>query len=156
MGVEIERKYLVSSLDFLKGARGVFYRQGYLYKQKGVTVRVRISDEEAWLTIKGPTKGVRRDEFEYPIPKDDAENILATLCRKPIIEKTRFEVQDNGKTWEIDVFEGENKGLVVAEIELDHEDETVSLPGWVSREVSDDKRYTNAALCENPYSQWGK
>lgn len=127
--------------------------QGYLSRANGITVRVRVKGEQGYLTIKGPSSGASREEFEYAIPKADALKLLQLYC--PVyIEKTRHEVAFAGKKWEVDVFGGANAGLIVAEIELDHEEEPYEKPEWVTVEVTLDKRYSNAALCEHPYSCW--
>lgn len=155
MGVEIERKFLLRNRDwFARIYSSARIRQGYLANEADVTVRIRTVGNEAWLTIKGPARGMSRPEFEYPIPRADAEQMLANLCRKPLIEKTRYWLNHGDHTWEIDVFEGDNTGLVVAEVELDTVDEDVELPSWVGKEVTDDPRYLNASLVKRPYRQW--
>ena len=106
------------------------------------------------LTIKGLTVGTTRAEYEYPIPVDDANQMLDTLCEQPVIDKTRFIVEHNGMTWEIDEFDGANAGLIVAEVELDSEDQTIELPEWIGDEVSHDPRYFNANLIAHPYTEW--
>ena len=155
MGVEIERKFLVADDSWREAASpGVRYRQGYLTADPGSAVRVRVSGDRAWLGIKSATVGVTRREYEYEIPVADAHAILEELCVKPLIEKTRFVVEHDGHTWEIDVFEGDNAGLVVAEVELTSEDEEVTLPAWAGEDVSGDVRYYNQRLVEHPYSRW--
>ena len=155
MAIETERKFLVTGTEWLNKATGkTCYRQGYICREKERTVRVRVG-ETAYLTIKGPSRGISRDEFEYEIPLDDAEAMLATICHKPLIEKVRYNVPHASLTWEVDVFEGENQGLVLAEIELDNENIEVPLPDWVGVEVTGDSRYNNASLVGNPFSQWG-
>lgn len=154
---EIERKFLVRSDDWRHAADGgERYRQGYLSTDAGRVVRVRAAGTKAWLTIKGSARGIVRDEYEYAIPIADADAMLDTLCRRPIIEKVRHRVPFAGHVWEVDVFEGENAGLVIAEVELPSEETVVELPAWVGAEVSDDRRYSNAALVEHPYSEWGR
>ncbi len=155
MAVEIERKFLLLSDDWKAGVTGVLYRQGYLCASSEKTVRVRIAGDDAFLTIKGKSNGISRQEYEYDIPLADAERMLADLCAKPLIEKLRYLVNYNGFTWEIDEFLGENKGLVVAEIELDSETESFPRPSWLGLEVSDDIRYFNSSLVTNPYCDWG-
>jgi adenylate cyclase len=156
MGMEIERKFLLSSDAWRAGAKGTRYRQGYLRSSAdGCTVRVRSSGRQAFLTLKGRSSGAARAEFEYEIPLADAEEILDTLCGGPLIEKTRYCVEFGGLTWEIDEFHGDNAGLVLAEVELEREDQQVSLPPWVGREVTGDGRYYNASLVRNPYRKWG-
>ena len=157
MGVEIERKFLVADDSWREAApAGVQYRQGYLSTNPGGSVRVRVSGDRAWLNIKSATVGLTRREYEYEIPAADAHAILEELCVKPLIEKTRFVVEHDGRTWEIDVFEGDNEGLVVAEVELESEDEAVTLPAWAGEEVSHDVRYYNQRLVEHPYSRWAE
>ena len=154
MAKEIERKFLVEGDAWRTGARGVPYRQGYLDTGAGCTVRVRVAGERAFLTIKGPPQGAVRDEYEYPIPVADAEELLGRLCSGGCIEKVRHRVTHAGRVWEVDEFTGENAPLVVAEVELKRIDDEVSLPPWVGREVTEDPRYTNAALALQPYSRW--
>ena len=155
MATEIERKFLVNNADFLQHLEGTEFRQGYL-SHGTATVRVRIAGELAFLTIKGKTQGISRSEYEYAIPKADANNMLATLCDEPAIEKTRYCINFAGKCWEVDVFHGANQGLIVAEVELDAEDEVLTLPDWVSQEVSSEARYFNSQLAKHPYSQWSE
>ncbi|GFO58824.1 CYTH domain-containing protein [Geomonas silvestris] len=155
MAQEIERKFLVKD-DSWRGAanQGTAYRQGYLSTERGRVVRVRVKGPQAVLTIKGERIGISAPEFEYPIPVADAEELLADLCLHPLIEKVRYEVAHAGLTWEIDVFSGDNEGLVLAEVELESEDQEVELPGWAGPEVSDDRRYSNASLVSSPYRSW--
>ena len=157
MAIEIEHKFLLANDDWRKHiSRSVKYRQGYLSSQATSSIRIRISDNHAWLNIKSATIGTHRYEYEYEIPLPDANEIINTLCRKPIIEKTRHFVIDDGNTWEIDEFEGDNEGLCVAEIELSEIGKTFSKPGWLGDEVTDDLRYYNNNLAINPYSEWRK
>ncbi|ABS67614.1 CYTH domain-containing protein [Xanthobacter versatilis] len=149
MPVEIERKFLVKSAGWRAGARACTIRQGYL-SSGGATVRIRIADAEAFITVKGKTEGIARAEFEYPIPLADAQAMLETLCAQPLIEKTRYAVEHAGRTWTVDVFEGENDGLVMAEVELQGADEHVELPDWAGEEVTDDPRYRNSSLAKAP------
>ncbi|WP_346765512.1 CYTH domain-containing protein [Thioalkalivibrio sp. XN8] len=153
MGVEIERKFLVTGDGWQAGAAGRRLRQGYLSFDPERTVRVRVTGDRAWLNIKGRTEGIRRLEFEYGIPVDDAVQLLA-LCQGAVIDKTRYEVRWDGRTWEVDEFHGENAGLVVAELELRDEHEDFTRPPWLGLEVSGDPRYYNAALARNPYRAW--
>jgi adenylate cyclase len=155
MGLEIERKFLVRNDDWRQQAdSGTSYRQGYLVGSQQASVRVRIEGEVARLNIKSATLGIRRQEYEYPLPLDEAEEMLETLCEQPQIEKTRYKLPYQGHLWEIDVFAGANQGLIVAEVELGSEDEALSLPEWVGEEVSDDPRYYNVCLVKHPYSEW--
>lgn len=153
-GIEIERKFLVKPEQWRSPDPGVFYCQGYLTTNQGLTVRVRIAGVQAFLTIKGPTQNYSRLEFEYPIPLADAQIMLDTLCDRPLIEKIRYRVQHQGLIWEIDEFKGDNAGLMIAEVELTTENQQIDLPDWVGEEVSTDPRYYNANLVKYPYSQW--
>lgn len=154
MALEIERKFLVTGDDWKVPGRGLHVRQGYLSTVAERTVRVRIAGHRAFLTIKGKSVGICRAEFEYPIPVDEAEEMLLTLCEQPIIDKHRYRVPHGGLVWEVDDFHGANEGLVVAEVELESADQRVSPPTWIGDEVTDDPRYFNAALVANPYSTW--
>ncbi|MEP9352899.1 CYTH domain-containing protein [Xanthobacter sp. KR7-65] len=150
MPVEIERKFLVTSDGWRSGARATSIRQGYLSNGSGATVRIRVAQGDAFITVKGRTEGIARAEFEYAIPLSDAEAMLDTLCARPLIEKTRYAVEHRGRLWTVDVFEGENDGLVVAEVELSGADEVIELPEWAGEEVTDDPRYRNSALVHAP------
>jgi CYTH domain-containing protein len=152
MGIEIERKFLVVG-DAWRAAPGVPYAQGYLNRDKQRTVRVRIVQGEAWLTIKGANAGAVRAEFEYPLPVADARELLA-LCDGPLVRKLRRKVEHAGHTWEIDEFQGDNACLVVAEIELPAEDAAFERPDWLGDEVTHDPRYFNSNLASSPYSTW--
>ena len=152
MGIEIERKFLVVG-DGWRAAPAVPYAQGYLNRDKQRTVRVRIVRGQAWLTVKGISVGATRAEFEYAIPLSDAEQLLA-LCDGPVVRKTRRVVEHAGARWEIDEFEGDNAGLVVAEIELAAEDAPFEPPPWLGAEVTHDARYFNSSLATAPYSTW--
>ncbi len=155
MGIEIEKKFLLCNDDWRAEAdAGTAFRQGYLVGSDKASVRVRIEGDNANINIKSATLGITRQEFEYPIPLEDAQNLLENLCEKPLIEKTRYHVRHTGHVWEIDVFEGENAGLVVAEIELDDEDEAFARPDWLGEEVSGDPRYYNVSLVKHPFCDW--
>ncbi|PLX78629.1 MAG: adenylate cyclase [Desulfuromonas sp.] len=153
MPLEIERKFLVAGTPW-QGLPGIWCRQGYLNLGPGNTVRVRVAAGQGYLTVKGASRGAVRSEFEYPIPVTDAEEILHELCLQPIIDKTRYLIKHAGLTWEIDVFAGENQGLVIAEVELDDEQQTITLPPWAGKEVTGDQRYFNAYLVNHPYVNW--
>lgn len=155
MGREIERKFLVKDDRWRGLAPGVPYRQGYL-PATGATVRVRIAGEEAFLTIKGPSRGVGRAEYEYGIPVADALELLDTLCGKPQIEKRRHRIPVGDHVFEVDEFLGENEGLVIAEVELGAPDEAFERPPWLGAEVSHDPRYFNSALAQEPFKRWGR
>ena len=156
MAKEIEKKFLVNNNDWRdKVGRSRHYKQGYLGNTPDCSVRVRVSDKTAFLNIKSATLGISRDEYDYEIPLSDALEMLDNLCNQPIIEKTRYFVQEeDGLEWEIDVFAGDNEGLVVAEIELEHPQQTFHLPEWAGEEVSDDPRYYNVCLVTHPYKDW--
>lgn len=155
MGTEIERKFLVKQGAW-RDASATRYRQGYLSTDKERTVRVRTISDKAYLTIKGITVGASRTEFEYEIPVMDAEEMLDNLCEKPLIEKNRYMVEVGALTWEVDEFFGENEGLIIAEIELQSEDQPFDKPDWVTEEVTADPRYYNANLINHPYNRWKK
>jgi CYTH domain-containing protein len=152
MATEIERKFRVKEGTW-RNEKGTEYRQGYLNSAKERIVRVRTIDDKGYLTIKGLTVGASRMEFEYEIPHQDAE-ILLVICEKPLIEKIRYTVKKEGFVWEIDEFLGENRGLIVAEVELESEDQQFPRPDWVGEEVTGDPRYFNSNLITNPYSEW--
>ena len=155
MATEIERKFLVLNDSWrAQAAPGMRYRQGYISGSKNASVRVRIEGEVARLNIKSATLGVTRREYEYAIPLNDANEMLKDLCDGPLIDKLRYHVHHGKHLWEIDVFEGDNAGLVVAEIELGSEDETFMRPGWLGQEVSHDARYYNVCLAQHPYKNW--
>lgn len=153
MGVEIERKFLVRDTRMLAGQTGIFLSQGYLSHTPEATVRVRISGEQAFLTVKGRNQGARRAEFEYPVPVADARALLR-LCPAGHIEKTRYRIPVAERVWEVDVFHGANEGLIVAEVELPDEHAPITLPPWAGAEVTDDPRYFNSALSLHPFRDW--
>lgn len=154
MADEIERKFLVPRLPPLHGVEGRRLVQGYLRADEDASVRVRIAGDAAFLTVKGPARGLRRAEYEYPIPVQDAERILRDLCIAAPVEKVRYRLEHAGYLWELDVFEGRNAGLVVAEVELDDPAEEPPRPPWVGEEVSGDPRYLNARLAFEPFADW--
>ncbi|WP_076591531.1 CYTH domain-containing protein [Herminiimonas arsenitoxidans] len=154
MSVEIERKFLVRGTDWKKLGQAVAIRQGYLSSDRDRIVRVRIEDASATLTIKGRMVGITRGEWEYPIPINEADELLNGLCERPLIEKTRTRIVHDGLVWEVDEFFGDNQGLVVAEIELESEGQVFSKPDWVAEEVTDDPRYFNANLLRHPFTAW--
>lgn len=155
MGVEIERKFLVLNDHWRAAAdAGIDVIQGYFTTNSQCSIRVRLSGDKANLNIKSATLGITRAEFDYPIPVADAREMLVHLCTKPLIEKKRYHVRHGRCLWEIDVFSGANAGLVVAEIELAHSNAQFTRPDWVGAEVSDDPRYYNVCLVQNPYSNW--
>jgi len=154
MGMEIERKFLLEGEAWRRLAKGVYYRQGYLNSSRERTVRVRTINEKGFLTVKGICVGATRLEYEYEIPKDDCDAMLDDLVQKPIIEKIRYKVDYKGLTWEIDEFFKENYGLVVAEVELESEDQKIEKPEWIGKEVTGDPRYFNSNLVHHPYTKW--
>jgi len=153
MALEIERKFLVKEGTW-PNEKGTTYRQGYLNSVKERTVRVRVMDDRGYLTVKGIARGAVRVEYEYEIPKTEAEAMLDDLCEKPLIEKMRYKIEFKGLVWEVDEFFGENQGLIVAEVELESEDQTFVKPEWVGEEVTCDSKYFNANLIHYPYSKW--
>jgi adenylate cyclase len=157
MAIEVEHKFLLANDDW-RGEidHSVHYKQGYLSSSPLSSVRVRISDSQAWLNIKSATIGTHRQEFEYEIPLSDADSILDELCHKPLVEKIRYFVYRGGHVWEIDEFMGDNQGLIVAEIELSAVGEAFVKPDWVGMEVTDDLRYYNNNLCKHPFKDWGQ
>lgn len=154
MGIEIERKFLLKNDVWRDLAEGVYYRQGYLNSTRERTVRVRIINEKGFLTIKGVADGATRLEFEYEIPKDECNIMLDDLAEKPVIEKNRYKVDYKGLSWEIDEFFGENRGLIVAELELESEDQKFQIPEWIGEEVTGDPKYFNSNLIHHPYTKW--
>ena len=157
VALEIERKYRVIGDAWRAAAEhSEDLVQGYLNLEGGAITRVRIAGDRAWLNLKGATMDIVRHEFEYPIPLADAWEMLAKLCVGPPVEKRRHHVRHAGCLWEVDEFSGANAGLVVAEIELENENQEFPKPDWVGKEVTDDARYLNANLVKNPYSKWGK
>jgi len=153
MAKEIERKFLITGDEWRKQAVGISYKQGYLSTEKERTVRVRTNGSKGFLTIKGLTVGATRQEFEYEIPLSEALEIL-DLCEKPIIEKKRYKINFGGFTWEIDEFFGENEGLLLAEVELNSENQKFEKPAWIGKEVTNDHRFYNASLVKNPFTKW--
>ena len=154
MGTEIERKFLLKSDEWRSLGKGVYYRQGYLNSARERTVRVRTINEKGFLTIKGISVGATRAEYEYEIPKDECNAMLDDLVEKPIIEKNRYKVGYKGFTWEIDEFLEENKGLIVAEVELESEEQQFEKPAWIGKEVTGDSKYFNSNLINYPYTKW--
>lgn len=154
MALEIERKYLIDLEKISPLENGIRIKQGYLSTDKNAVVRVRVKNDKAYLTIKGSNSGIARLEFEYEIPLDEANEMLEKLCQKPVIDKTRYLINHENHTWEVDVFYGDNEGLVVAEVELSSEDEHINLPIWIKEEVSHDDRYFNSNLMKLPFKDW--
>ncbi|MCX6287463.1 MAG: CYTH domain-containing protein [Bacteroidetes bacterium] len=155
MALEIERKFLVDHNKWaeLPKPSGTLYRQGYLNDEPGKTIRVRAAGDKGFLTIKGPPLKTVRQEFEFEIPLSDTYEILELFSLRKV-EKVRYRILFNQKIWEVDVFDGENEGLILAEIELRQADESFTTPSWIGREVTDDPRYYNSYLASNPYKKW--
>lgn len=150
---EIERKFLVDTKKWQPSGKGTKIKQGYLMANSNKNVRVRIKGDKAFLTIKGQPEGIKRTELEYEIPVKDAEVMLNMIDGFPVT-KTRYLETKSEFTWEIDVFEKENEGLVLAEVELENEDDSPELPEWITEEVSENEKYFNYYLAEHPYSKW--
>ena len=155
MGIEIERKFLVKQEIWaqLEKPDGEFYRQGYLLTDPTKTIRVRQTSEKGFLTIKGISVGASRAEFEYEIPHEEAKDLLDQFSVSEL-SKIRYKILFENKLWEVDEFLGENEGLMVAEIELQSEDENFALPDWIDREVTSEEKYYNSNLTLNPYKEW--
>ena len=154
MAIEIERKFLIKRIPKDKIEYSHYIKQGYIVSDKHKAIRIRQKKDDFFITIKGNKTGLSRFEFEYKIPESDAEQLFKNFCKEGIIEKTRHYIKDKGNTWELDVFHGENEGLIVAEIELKSEEETFSLPDWVDKEVTHQEKYFNMNLLSNPYNMW--
>lgn len=154
MAKEIERKFLVRGDAWRKLGSGKHYRQGYLSTVKERTVRIRTIGDKGFITVKGITASATRSEYEYEIPLPDASEMLDRLCERPLIEKTRYRIPLGGLVWEVDEFEGENRGLITAEVELKDENQAVSLPEWIDLEVTGDPRYYNSNLVAHPFCDW--
>lgn len=155
MGKEIERKFLVDLEKWNKLSKpaGHHYRQGYLLTDPNKTIRVRLTDTNGYLTIKGKSSGISRPEFEYEIPKEEARELLDNFSVSEL-SKTRYKIEYMNKLWEVDVFEKDNEGLIVAEIELELEKEEFEKPDWVAKEVTEDERYYNSNLTQYPFKNW--
>ena len=155
MAIEIERKFLVDKEKWQQLEKPVpmHLRQGYIFSDENKTIRIRVADDQAFITIKGSTTGMSRSEFEYTIPANEGVQLLDNFAVSEL-EKYRYNITFAGKLWEVDVFLGENQGLLVAEIELDNEDEEFELPLWVTTEVTGDKRYYNSKLSTHPFKNW--
>jgi adenylate cyclase len=155
MGVEIERKFLVDHAKWnnLDKPEGSIFRQGYMLRDADKTIRIRVTGNKGFITIKGKTTGISHSEHEYEIPVIDGDELLSAFC-EAVISKTRYCITYAGKVWEVDVFTGDNDGLIVAEIELDDEQETFETPDWLAAEVTGDERYYNSNLSVHPYKNW--
>ena len=155
MGIEIERKFLVDHEKWGKIEKpvGVHYRQGYILNDDHRTIRVRVTEKQGYITLKGATSGISRKEFEYKIPVEDGVELLDGFAESEV-EKIRYNIHFEGKLWEVDEFLGKNEGLLIAEIELKHDTEEFKKPNWITTEVSDDERYYNSYLSTHPFKDW--
>ncbi|MGJ4856241.1 CYTH domain-containing protein [Labrys sp. KB_33_2] len=157
MAVEIERKFLVRNDDWRQQVRGsAIIRQGYFCRTPLLRARIRIYGDKGFITLKSEPGTRTRHEFEYEIPQADAVEIIRRFSIEPLVSKTRHDVHHGGLGWAVDVFTGANDGLVLAEVELEHEDQPVSLPGWVGEEVTGDRRYGNSNLARFPFTSWSE
>jgi len=155
MALEIERKFLVTNESWRSGVESeARILQGYLASGDNATVRVRVKGDAAYLTVKGASSGISRMEYEYPIPFEDAQAMLRDLALFPVVDKIRYRVRAGSHLWDLDLFAGENQGLVMAEVELSSEDEPFDRPGWAGEEVTADGRYYNVNLARHPYRHW--
>jgi adenylate cyclase len=155
MGKEIERKFIVTNDSWQESVKKKsIFSQGYISHSGNCTVRIRISEDNAWLTVKGDADNITRSEFEYNIPKDDAARMLEEFASDNMVHKTRYFIIFAGMEWTVDVFHGENSNLTLAEVELTEENIELSIPAWAGKEVSTDIRYTNAYLAQNPFNHW--
>ena len=154
MGLEIERRFLVIDDSWRQGATGTKYRQGYLYFQDYGVLRLRIAGDQAFLTVKALQDNLSALEYEYEITLCDGEVMLTTLCDRPPVEKVRYRIPYEKMIWEVDVFLGDNDGLIIAEVELTHPEQVIAIPPWVGKEITDDRKYLNASLYKQPYKNW--
>jgi adenylate cyclase len=154
MAEEIERKFLVKGDQWKAGAKAVAIKQGYIFTAERKSVRVRVKGDQGYITIKAAKSGFTAAEFEYEIPLADAEELLLNICEQPVLDKIRYLVAHQGLTWEVDVFGGANEGLIVAEIELQSEDQSFARPDWIDQEVTGDDRYFNSRLSKRPFRSW--
>ena len=154
MAIEIERKFLIKEKPFSIAKRSLKINQGYIINEKSKVIRVREKGDNYFLTIKGNNIGISRLEYDFPISKEDAKELIFHFCKTTLIEKTRHYIEHKGHTWEVDEFHGKNNGLIVAEIELESEDEKFEIPDWVGEEVTQDDRYYNMNLAIHPFTSW--
>ena len=152
MAIEIERKFLIKEKPFSIAKRSLKINQGYIINEKSKVIRVREKGDDYFLTIKGNNIGISRLEYDFPISKEDAKELIFHFCKTTLIEKTRHYIEHKGHTWEVDEFHGKNNGLIVAEIELESEDEKFEIPDWVGEEVTQDDRYYNMNLAIHPFT----
>lgn len=156
MQLEIERKFLLKSDDWRSLGVPVLYQQGYLLISESKTIRIRTIGNCGYLTVKSAAKGLSRLEFEYEIPISDANSLMNHLCEKPLIKKYRTKIKIDDLVWEVDEFLDDNKGLIIAEIELQHEDQKFILPEWIGKEVTGNYCYNNSYLVKHPFNSWEK
>tara|TARA_B100000683_G_C12093956_1_gene392266 strand:+ start:76 stop:549 length:474 start_codon:yes stop_codon:yes gene_type:complete len=156
MAIEIERKFLVKTIPENQIQYSHHIKQGYIVSDKDKVIRVRQKENDYFITIKGNKVGISRFEFEYPIPKPDAKKLFKHFCGKKLIEKIRHYIEYEGCTWEVDVFCGENAGLVIAEIELESENQEFHLPNWVGSEVTYQEKYYNMNLIKRSFNKWSE
>ena len=154
MAIEIERKFLVKQSPCHLAKKSRHIKQGYIVHDQKQVIRVRKKDRAYFLTIKGSNKGISRLEFEFPISKNDAEELFLHFCQTAIIDKTRHYIDYKGHTWEVDEFHGDNHGLIIAEIELQSVNEKFHLPEWIGDEVSAENKYYNMSLAKHPFKEW--
>ena len=154
MAIEIERKFLVKEKPFSIAKRSLKINQGYIINEKSKVIRVREKGDDYFLTIKGNNIGISRLEYDFPISKEDAKELIFHFCKTTLIEKTRHYIEHKGHTWEVDEFHGKNNGLIVAEIELESEDEKFEIPDWIGEEVTQNDRYYNMNLAIHPFTSW--
>ena len=154
MAIEIERKFLVKKSPCHLAKKSRHIKQGYIVHDQKQVIRVRKKDQDYFLTIKGSNKGISRLEFEFPISKNDAEELFLHFCQTAIIDKTRHYIDYKGHTWEVDEFHGDNHGLIIAEIELQSVNEKFHLPEWIGDEVSAENKYYNMSLAKHPFKEW--
>jgi len=154
MAIEIERKFLIKEKPFSIAKRSLKINQGYIINEKSKVIRVREKGDDYFLTIKGNNIGISRLEYDFPISKEDAKELIFHFCKTTLIEKTRHYIEHKGHTWEVDEFHGKNNGLIVAEIELESENEKFEIPDWVGEEVTQDDRYYNMNLAIHPFTSW--
>ena len=154
MAIEIERKFLIKEKPFSIAKRSLKINQGYIINEKSKVIRVREKGDDYFLTIKGNNIGISRLEYDFPISKEDAKELIFHFCKTTLIEKTRHYIEHKGHTWEVDEFHGKNNGLIVAEIELESEGEKFEIPDWVGEEVTQDDRYYNMNLAIHPFTSW--
>ena len=154
MAIEIERKFLIKEKPFSIAKRSLKINQGYIINEISKVIRVREKGDDYFLTIKGNNIGISRLEYDFPISKEDAKELIFHFCKTTLIEKTRHYIEHKGHTWEVDEFHGKNNGLIVAEIELESEDEKFEIPDWVGEEVTQDDRYYNMNLAIHPFTSW--